>query len=93
VFTTYAPGELSKLTVGGGVNWESRTYTADPAAPAAAIKANGGLIEQDSFALVNLMARYDISDKLSAQEPQQRHRQDPLRHVCCLRCDHLRRTA
>jgi outer membrane receptor for ferric coprogen and ferric-rhodotorulic acid len=60
-------GELSKLTVGGGVNWESRTYTADPAAPAAAIKANGGLIEQDSFALVNLMARYDISDKLSAQ--------------------------
>jgi outer membrane receptor for ferric coprogen and ferric-rhodotorulic acid len=68
VFTTYQlPGELSKLTVGGGVNWERRTYTADPAAPAAAIKANGGLIEQDSFALVNLMARYDISDKLSAQ--------------------------
>jgi outer membrane receptor for ferric coprogen and ferric-rhodotorulic acid len=68
VFTSYQlPGALSKLTVGGGVNWESRTYTADPAAPAAAVKANGGLIQQDSFALLNLMARYDISDKLSAQ--------------------------
>ncbi|SDH62799.1 TonB-dependent siderophore receptor [Duganella sp. OV510] len=68
VFTTYQfAGELSNLTVGGGVNWEGRTYTADPAAPAAAVAANGGLIEQDSFALVNLMARYDISKNLSAQ--------------------------
>lgn len=68
VFTTYnLPGDLSKLTVGGGVNFESRTYTADPNAPAAALAANGGLIEQKGFALVDLMARYDISDKLSAQ--------------------------
>ncbi|MYM21286.1 TonB-dependent siderophore receptor [Duganella sp. FT135W] len=68
VFTTYQlPGELSKLTVGGGVNWESRTWTLDPGAPAAAVKANGGVIEQEAFAMVNLMARYDISDKLSAQ--------------------------
>ncbi|MHA4869141.1 TonB-dependent siderophore receptor [Duganella sp. PWIR1] len=68
VFTTYnLPGDLSKLTVGGGVNFESRTYTADPNAPATALAANGGLIEQKGFALVDLMARYDISDKLSAQ--------------------------
>jgi outer membrane receptor for ferric coprogen and ferric-rhodotorulic acid len=68
VFTTYnLPGDFSKLTVGGGVNFESRTYTADPNAPAAALAANGGLIEQKGFALVDLMARYDISDKLSAQ--------------------------
>ncbi|GGX94869.1 TonB-dependent siderophore receptor [Massilia dura] len=64
VFTTYRfPGELSKLTVGGGANWESRTWTADPSAPA----GSSGLIEQDAFTLVNLMARYDINDRLSAQ--------------------------
>lgn len=64
VFTSYRfPGELSKLTVGGGANWESRTWTADPSAPA----NTNGLIEQDAFTLVNLMARYDINDRLSAQ--------------------------
>lgn len=64
VFTTYRfPGELSKLTVGGGANWESRTWTNDPTAPA----NTGGQIVQGSFALVNLMARYDINDRLSAQ--------------------------
>jgi outer membrane receptor for ferric coprogen and ferric-rhodotorulic acid len=64
LFTSYRfPGELSKLTVGGGANWESRTWTADPKAPA----NTSGLIEQDAFTLVNLMARYDINDRLSAQ--------------------------
>ncbi|MCE3262999.1 MAG: porin [Pseudoduganella sp.] len=60
VFTTY---KMDALTLGGGVNWESRTYTLDPAAPA----NTNGLIEQDAFALANLMARYDISKQLSAQ--------------------------
>jgi outer membrane receptor for ferric coprogen and ferric-rhodotorulic acid len=60
VFTTY---RLEALTVGGGVNWESRTYTLDPAAPA----GTNGLIEQDSFALASLMARYEITKQLSAQ--------------------------
>jgi outer membrane receptor for ferric coprogen and ferric-rhodotorulic acid len=66
VFTSYTlPGQLSALTVGGGVNWEGRTYTIDPGAPGFA--SNGGVINQDSFALVNLMARYEISKNLSAQ--------------------------
>ncbi len=60
VFTTY---RLDALTVGGGVNWESRTYTLDPAAPA----GTTGQIEQDSFALASLMARYEITRQLSAQ--------------------------
>jgi len=60
VFTTY---RMDALTVGGGVNWESRTYTLDPGAPA----GTNRLIEQDSFALANLMARYDITTQLSAQ--------------------------
>ncbi|HEX8602963.1 MAG TPA: TonB-dependent siderophore receptor [Pseudoduganella sp.] len=64
VFTTYRfPGELSKLTVGGGANWESRTWTLAPkTADTPSI-----MIEQPAFTLVNLMARYDINDRLSAQ--------------------------
>ncbi|MRW87811.1 TonB-dependent siderophore receptor [Pseudoduganella sp. FT26W] len=66
VFTTYnLPGELSKLTIGGGVNYEGRTYTVDPGAPNFAV--NHGVINQDGFTLLNLMARYDISKNLSAQ--------------------------
>ena len=60
VFTTY---RLDALTVGGGLNWESRTYTLDPAAPA----GTNGVIEQGAFALASLMARYDITRQLSAQ--------------------------
>jgi outer membrane receptor for ferric coprogen and ferric-rhodotorulic acid len=66
VFTTYTlPGQLSALTVGGGVNYEGRTYTIDPGAPNFA--NNHGVINQDGFTLVNLMARYDINKNLSAQ--------------------------
>ena len=64
LFTTYRlPGDLNALTVGGGVNWEGRTYTVDPNAPA----ATNGIIEQKAFSLVNLMARYAFSKQLSAQ--------------------------
>ncbi|WP_235978951.1 TonB-dependent siderophore receptor [Zestomonas carbonaria] len=62
-FTTYRlPGVLNKLTIGGGVNWQDsiHTYATNPA-------GNLEKIEQDSYALVNLMARYDISENLSAQ--------------------------
>lgn len=63
-FASYRlPGAWSKLTVGGGVNWEGSSYTVDgTVAPGI-----DGRIEQDSFALVNLMARYDFSKQLSAQ--------------------------
>jgi outer membrane receptor for ferric coprogen and ferric-rhodotorulic acid len=64
VYTTYKlPGELNKVTLGGGVNWEGRTYTVDPNAPA----STNGRIEQEAYSLVNLMARYEISRNLSAQ--------------------------
>ena len=58
LFTTYRlPGEWTALTVGGGVNWQGRTYTA----------TGNGKIEQEAYSLVNLMARYDLSKQLSAQ--------------------------
>lgn len=63
-FTTYRiPGIFNeKLTIGGGVNWQDAIYTY-------ALNPAGDMekIEQDSYALVNLMARYDITDNLSAQ--------------------------
>ncbi|MET0322243.1 MAG: TonB-dependent siderophore receptor [Duganella sp.] len=66
VFTTYElSGPLAGLTVGGGVNWEGKTYTTDPAAPLGNTTDNQ--IVQDSFAMVNLMARYEINRNWSAQ--------------------------
>lgn len=62
-FTTYRlPGAFNKLTIGGGVNWQDSIYTY-------AANPQGGTekISQDAYALVNLMARYDITDNLSAQ--------------------------
>lgn len=63
-YATYRlPGEWSKLSIGGGVNYEGRTWTVDPGVPAGV----NGLILQKSYALVNLMARYEFSKQLSAQ--------------------------
>ncbi|WP_240043522.1 TonB-dependent receptor [Pseudomonas syringae] len=54
-FTTYRlPGALDKLTVGGGINWQSKTGT------------DLKYFTQGSYALVNLMARYDINEHLTA---------------------------
>lgn len=60
LFTTY---EWDRLTVGGGVNWEGESYT-DVTNP-----VTGGTerVSQDEYALVNLMARYQLNDQVSAQ--------------------------
>ncbi|MDN6276365.1 TonB-dependent siderophore receptor [Psychrobacter sp.] len=64
LFTTYDMSNwVSGLTVGGGVNWSDDRYTmmTNPAS---------GLDEkytQDAVTLVNLMARYDVSEKLAMQ--------------------------
>ena len=56
LFTSYRlPGELDKVTVGGGVNWQSETGYALSYATT-----------QSSYAIANLMARYQITPSLSA---------------------------
>lgn len=56
LFTTYQlPGEWSKLTLGGGVKWQSRFYKA----PNTGTSSLGG--EQSSYAQVSLMGRYSIT--------------------------------
>lgn len=63
LFTTYRlRGDFARLTLGGGVNWQSKTYT-DAENPLGDIER----IEQDAYSVVNLMARYDFSKQLSAQ--------------------------
>ncbi|MEG1767502.1 MAG: TonB-dependent receptor, partial [Comamonas sp.] len=63
LWTTYRlPGDWNRLTLGGGVNWRSKTYsTVTP------WQLNRDLYwEQKSFAVANLMARYEFSPQLSA---------------------------
>jgi outer membrane receptor for ferric coprogen and ferric-rhodotorulic acid len=55
LFTTYRlSGPLDKLTVGGGFNWQSKTGF------------DLSYYTQESYAVANLMARYDITPNLSA---------------------------
>ncbi|MBB5367965.1 MULTISPECIES: TonB-dependent receptor [unclassified Janthinobacterium] len=56
------PASLDKITVGGGVNWQSSYYGKlwNPAAE------DYARIAQGSYALLNLMVRYDISKTVTA---------------------------
>ncbi|WP_323718089.1 TonB-dependent siderophore receptor [Paracoccus aminovorans] len=62
LFTSYdLPGRWEQWTVGGGLRWQSGTW---------ATVSTGGTdyrVEQGSYAVFDAMARYDISDKWSAQ--------------------------
>ena len=54
-FTSYRlHGPLDKITVGGGVNWQSK------------VGADLHTFSQGSYAVTNLMARYDINQHVSA---------------------------
>ena len=63
LWTTYRlPGDFQRLTVGGGVNWQSTVYS-----NIEAWQIERTLRwEQKSYAVASLMARYDVNDKLSA---------------------------
>lgn len=62
LYTTYRlPGQFNRLTVGGGVDWQSRMYQ-NARAPGNRIER----VQQDSYALVSLMARYALSKHVSA---------------------------
>jgi len=60
LFTTYT---IDRLTVGGGVNYRSKAYTdgTNPVTNAAF------RFQQDGFTVVNLMARYALTDAVSVQ--------------------------
>lgn len=59
LFTAYTPRNVPKLTLGGGVNWQSKTYRST---------AQGALRDiytQKAYAVANLMASYRFDDRLS----------------------------
>ena len=56
IFTSY---QWDKLTIGGGVNWQSEFYLDG----VTGIEAEAG--RQDDYYLVNLMAKYDIQPDLT----------------------------
>ena len=64
IFTTYdLQGVLEGLTVGGGVNYRSKTYT-DGDNP---VTGEPFRFQQDGYTLVSLMARYNVSEALQIQ--------------------------
>lgn len=64
LFTTYSfDRALDGLTLGGGATWRSYAYT-NATNPVTMAPTR---IEQDEYALVNLMARYDLTDQVSMQ--------------------------
>ncbi|TDB49085.1 TonB-dependent siderophore receptor [Photorhabdus luminescens] len=61
LFTTYTlPGAMSNLTIGGGVNWQDKTWLTVDGPGKRSMQA-----EQNSFAVVNLMSRYQFTPDLS----------------------------
>lgn len=72
LFTTWRlPDHLNRITVGGGVTWQSGLYN-NFNKPTGQFTATGAplttptRVDQGSFALINLMARYQVTDNLSA---------------------------
>ncbi|SNS35279.1 outer-membrane receptor for ferric coprogen and ferric-rhodotorulic acid [Sphingomonas laterariae] len=64
LFTTYKfGGSLDGLVLGGGVNWEGLSYT-DTFNP---VSGDPERLEVKSYAVVNLMGRYQFAEGLSAQ--------------------------
>jgi outer membrane receptor for ferric coprogen and ferric-rhodotorulic acid len=70
LLTTYTVPQLPQLKIGVGVQWQDKTYLDVPEATDTATGAMtqvAGTIRQDSYALINLMASYEINDHLSLQ--------------------------
>lgn len=58
LFSSYRLPMLQDLTIGGGVNWQTHTWTHE---------STPGYSEQGSYALVDLFARYQFTKQLSVQ--------------------------
>ena len=64
LFTSYRlPGALNGLVIGGGVSWRSENYK-DIRNPVTGAPFR---LQQNAYALVGLMARYEIGDSLAIQ--------------------------
>ncbi|MBB3104792.1 TonB-dependent siderophore receptor [Azomonas macrocytogenes] len=63
LYTTYRlPGSLNKLTIGGGANFQGKTWNKN----VYDYDYNPAINRQGSYWLFNLMGKYQVTDKLSA---------------------------
>ena len=68
LLTTYQVSQLPKLKLGLGVQWQDQTYLDVPEATTnGVITQKAGIIEQDAYALVNLMASYELNEHMTLQ--------------------------
>lgn len=68
LLTTYQVPQLPKLKLGLGVQWQDQTYLDVPEATVnGVITQKAGVIEQDAYALVNLMASYELNEHMTLQ--------------------------
>ena len=68
LLTTYQVPQIPKLKLGLGVQWQDQTYLEVPEATAnGVITQKAGIIEQDAYALVNLMASYELNEHMTLQ--------------------------
>lgn len=62
LWTTWRlPGALERVTVGGGANWQSRIHSSVNSSTLGSLQW-----AQDDYAVASVMARYDVSPRLSA---------------------------
>ncbi|MYN14486.1 TonB-dependent siderophore receptor [Pusillimonas sp. TS35] len=62
LYSTYRfRGDFNRLTIGGGVDWQNRMYQTATAPGNRTVQ-----VEQGSYAIVNLMARYEFNKRLTA---------------------------
>jgi len=62
LFTRYQLPMVPELTVGGGVNWQNKTWANVDGGP------NGrDYIDQGSYGLVNLFSRYQVTKNFALQ--------------------------
>jgi len=59
LLTTYSPTQLPKLKVGAGLKWQSKITRFDP--------SYNTYLKQSDYALLNLMASYEVSPNFSIQ--------------------------
>ena len=68
LLTTYQVPQIPKLKLGLGVQLQDQTYLDVPEATAnGVITQKAGVIEQDAYALVNLMASYELNEHMTLQ--------------------------
>ncbi|WP_436905146.1 TonB-dependent siderophore receptor [Acinetobacter johnsonii] len=69
LLTTYQIPQIPKLKLGLGIQWQDKTYLDVPETTNASgvVTQKSGIIQQDAYALVNVMASYEVNKNITLQ--------------------------